>query len=87
MINGCAACASESSKAGRLKSGVCPAADINCIVPPLDAFQGRINGFIGEHRFLRQMSQTGGMSANKRRAIWRTQRHGHVVIDYDWVKP
>ena len=85
MINGCAACASESSKAGRLKSGVCPAADINCIVPRLDARQGRINGFIGEHRFL--MSQTGGMSANNRRTFRLSQRHMHIVIDYDWVKP
>jgi hypothetical protein len=53
MIRGFAAFVSESSKAGRLKSGVWLAADINCIVPRLDALQGRTNGFIREHRFLR----------------------------------
>jgi hypothetical protein len=87
MINGCAACASENSKAGRLKSGVYPAADVSCIVPRLDARQRRINGSIGEHRFLRQMSQTGGISANNRRTFRRSQRHTHIVIDYDWIKP
>jgi hypothetical protein len=87
MISGFAAFASESSKAGRLKSGVYPAADASCIVPRLDAVQGRTNGFIGEHRFLRQMTQIGGMSANNRRTFRRSQRHMHVVINYDWVKP
>jgi len=87
MINGCAACASESSRAGRLKSGVYPAADASCIVPRLDALQGRTNGFIREHRFVRQMSQIGGMSANNRRTFRRSQRHMHLVINYDWVKP
>jgi hypothetical protein len=87
MINGCAACASESSKAGRLKSGVYPAADASCIVPRLDALQGRTNGFIREHRFLRQMSQIGGTSANNRRTFRRSQHHIHLVIDYDWGKP
>jgi hypothetical protein len=52
MISGCAVFASENSKAGRLKSGVSPAGDINCIVPRLDALQDRINGIIREHRFL-----------------------------------
>ena len=48
MITAFAVCASENSKAGRLKSGVSQAADINCIVLPLDALQDRINGFIRE---------------------------------------
>jgi hypothetical protein len=87
MVNGCAACASESSKAGRLKTGVYPAADASCIVLRLDALQDRTKGFIGEHRFLRQMSQIGGMSANNRRTVRPSQRHMHVVINYDWVKP
>ena len=47
----------------------------------------RTNGFIREHRFLRQMSQIGGMSANNRRIFRQSQRHMHVVINYDWVKP
>jgi hypothetical protein len=87
MINGCAACASESSKAGRLKSDTYPAADASCIVPRLDVLQARANGFIREHRFLRRMSQIGGMSANNRRAFRRRQRHMYLVINYDWVQP
>jgi hypothetical protein len=46
MINGFAVFASESSKADRLRFGVSPAADTNCLVPHLDALQDRINGFI-----------------------------------------
>jgi len=46
--------ASGNSKAGRLISDVSPAADINFIVPLLDALQDRTNGFIRERRsFLR----------------------------------
>jgi hypothetical protein len=86
-ISGFAEFASESSKGGRSRSGVPLAADIKCIVPRLDALQGRTNGFIRKHRFLRQMNQIGGMSANKRRTFRRSQRHMHLVIDYDWVKP
>jgi hypothetical protein len=50
MISGFAAFASENSKPGRLRFGVSPAADINCIVPLLDARQDRINGFIRDRR-------------------------------------
>jgi hypothetical protein len=49
-ISGFAAFASEHSKAGRLMSDVSLAADINCIVPPLDALRDRTNGFIRERR-------------------------------------
>jgi hypothetical protein len=50
MISGFAAFASESSKADRLRFAVSRAADINCIVPHLDALQNRSNGFIRERR-------------------------------------
>jgi hypothetical protein len=51
MISGFAAFASENSKADKLRFGVSLAADTNCIVPPLDALQGRIDGFIRERRW------------------------------------
>jgi hypothetical protein len=73
MISGYAAFASEDSKAGRSRSAISPAADINCFVPHLDALQDRINGFIHKHRFLRELNRIGGASANNRRTIRRSQ--------------
>jgi hypothetical protein len=52
-ISGFAVFANEDSKEDRLAFDVYAAAGINCIVQPSDALQGRINGFIREHRFLR----------------------------------
>jgi hypothetical protein len=48
MINEFAVSARENSKADRLRFGVFLVADINCIVPLLDALQDHINGFIRE---------------------------------------
>ena len=48
MISGFAVFANENSKADRLRFGVSRAADINCIVPRLDALQDPINGFTRE---------------------------------------
>jgi hypothetical protein len=86
MISAFAEFASESSKAGRLKSGVCRVADISSTVPPLGALHGRINGFTREHRaLLRSLGRTGGALPNTLHATGRSQRRRHAVIDHDWV--
>jgi hypothetical protein len=46
--------ASENSKAGRLRSGVFPAADTNSIVPLLDVLHDRTNGFIRKRRWFQR---------------------------------
>jgi hypothetical protein len=52
MISAFAAFASESSKAGRLRSGAFLVTDTNFVVLHLGVLQDRINGFIYEQRSL-----------------------------------
>lgn len=68
-----------------MTSDVHPAAGINCIVQPLDALQGRINGFIRERRsFPGSLSPIGGELANKPCAARRSQCSRQAGIEYDW---